>query len=102
MTSQHSIQNVRRLTYKVVKSMVERTNDNLQHAVPFLDVYSEACNRFTDINDQFDKNNEEMREAIRNNLFQNRFVTIDSKNAEVIRLTRHGLDIYQSLPEEKW
>jgi hypothetical protein len=61
MESQHTPNDIKRLTYKFVKSMIERTNRDLNIPLKFVEIYKEACTKPVGITDQFDETNPKMR-----------------------------------------
>lgn len=103
MTSQHNIHDIRRLAYKTVKSMIEKTGGSTKKPISFLDSYKEVCNREVGINDKFDNSNEEMQKAVKDNMIRKRFIEkVYPSSEDFFYVTRHGIDEYNSLPEEKW
>lgn len=102
MSQQISSEYVKRLTYKVVKSMIERTNRDLNVPVKFVDVYKEARTRRVGINDEFDETNLELRQHVRDNLLKNKFIFVDPIDVDSIYITQKAINEYNTLPEKKW
>jgi hypothetical protein len=90
------------MTYKFVKSMMERTNREVKIPVKFIEVYEEACRRRVGISVEFDESNLELRQHVRDNLLDNKFIFVDPNDVDSIYITQKAIDKYDKLPEEKW
>jgi hypothetical protein len=90
------------MTYKFVKSMMERTNREVKIPVKFIEVYEEACRRQVGISDEFDESNLELRQHVRDSLLDNKLIFVDPNDVDSIYITQKAIDKYDKLPEEKW
>lgn len=93
---------IKRLTYKVVKAMIDRTNRNLQRPVVFLEVYQEACIGGNPVDDQYDKSNLGLKQLVRDNLLRNGYIFVNPNDIESVFITETAVKQYDLLPEEKW
>jgi hypothetical protein len=89
---------VRRLTYRILKSIIEKTNNNLRIPIRFGQLYMEACNRDTD--NRYESSNLEMRQHIRDILLRNDYIFVNPDDVEEIFITKKAIDQYESIPKD--
>lgn len=97
MVEQIPSHNIKRLTYKVVKSMMGRTGIELKVPVKFVKAYKEACRRRVGINDEFEDSNLELRQHVRDNLMSHRIIFLDHKDVDTFYITQKAIDEYITL-----
>lgn len=102
MSQQIPSEYIKRLTYKVVKSMIERSGRDIKILVKFIEAYEEACRRRVGINDEFNVSNLELRQHVRDNLLNNKFIFVDPNDVDSIYITQKAIYEYEKSPEEKW
>jgi len=91
---QTTSEDIRRLSYKVVKILIERTGADLKVPVNFEEVYNEACSIQGGINDEHNESNMEIRHHVRDNLISQGHIFMDSKDVESIYITQKAIDEY--------
>jgi hypothetical protein len=95
MGSPDQSEDINRLTFRVIKALVQRTGGDPRIAVKFVEVYGEGCMR-QDIgnSEEYDKSNAKMRQHIRDNLLKNKYVIVDPKDVDSVFITRKAIDVY--------
>lgn len=102
MDSQHYSQEIRQLTHKFVKSMIERTKGNLKTSVPFTEAYANACYLAGKTKDEDDTSSLQIRYHVRDNLLTNNLILVNPDDVDSIFITQKAIDDYNALSEEKW
>lgn len=102
MQSQHITRDIKRLTYKVVKNLIEKTGGHLEVPTRFIEIYNEACKKPVGSNDIFDQSNIQMRQAVKDNLVKNGYILENVKDVDSIYIKKKAIEDYDNLPEEKW
>lgn len=93
MELQDKSDKIQSLTLTFVKVLIESTNKELKVPVKFVDIYNEACRlRGGDRNKEV--SNLEIRQHVRDNLLNNGYIFVDSKDADSIYLTQKTIDEY--------
>jgi hypothetical protein len=90
---EHSSEDIRSLTYKFVKVLIETTNSELKVPVKFVEVYNDACRMREGSKNKYDSNIE-MRQYVRDNLLKNAYIFVDPKDVDSIYLTQKAIDEY--------
>ena len=94
MESERNSEDIKSLTYNVVKVMIERTRSDVKVPVNFVDIYAEACKKPSTSNGKYDESNREMRQFVRDNLLKNGYIYVDSKDVDSIHVTQKAIDEY--------
>ena len=92
---EHTSEDIKRLTHRFVKILIESTNSELKVPVKFVDIYNDACRSRGGSNDKYESNIE-MRQHVRDNLMKNGYIFIDTKDVDSINLTQKAIDEYSS------
>lgn len=90
---EHTSEDIKRLTYRFVKVLIESTSSEFKVPVKFVDIYDDACRKQEGSNDKYESN-VEMRQHVRDNLLNNGYIFVDSKDADSIYLTQKAIDEY--------
>ncbi|MDQ4073039.1 MAG: hypothetical protein M3162_01905 [Thermoproteota archaeon] len=83
---------IKRLTYGIIKSMIDKTNQDLKTPVKFVEVYEDACKKRIKDEDELERSNLEMRQHVRDNLIRNGYVFVDPADTEAIYITQKAVD----------
>jgi len=67
---EHTSEDIKRLTHRFVKILIESTNSELKVPVKFVDIFNDACRTQEGNNDKYESNME-MRQYVRDNLMEN-------------------------------
>lgn len=91
---------IRRLTYLVIKTMIEKTKRDLHIPIMFRQTYEEACKN--DTNNKYDYSNLEIRQHVRDILLRNGCIFVNPDDAEDVFITEKAIDQYESIREDNW
>jgi hypothetical protein len=91
---QPTSEDIKRLSYKVVKILIEKTGTDLKVPVNFEEVYNDACRIQGGSNDEHNESNMEIRHHVRDNLISNGHIFMDPKDVESIYITQKAIDEY--------
>lgn len=94
MESERVSEDIKSLTYNVVKVMIERSGSDVEVPVNFVDIYAEACKKPSASSGKYDESNLEMRQYVRDNLLKNGHIYVDQKDVDSIHLTQKAIDEY--------
>ena len=94
MEFQPTSEDIKRLSYKVIKIIIERTGTDLRVPVNFEEVYNEACRLQGGSKEEHNESTMEIRHQVRDNLISQGHVFMDSKNVESIYITQKAIDEY--------
>ena len=90
---EHTSEDIKRLTHRFVKILIESTNSELKVPVKFVDIFNDACRTQEGNNDKYESNME-MRQYVRDNLMENGYIFVDSKDVDSIYPTQKAIDEY--------
>ena len=90
---EHTSEDIKRLTHRFVKILIESTNSDLKVPVKFVDIFNDACRIQEGNNDKYESNME-MRQYVRDNLMENGYIFVDSKDVDSIYPTHMAIDEY--------
>jgi hypothetical protein len=90
---EHTSEDIKRLTHRFVKILIESTNSELKVPVKFVDIFNDACRNQEGNNDKYESNME-MRQYVRDNLMENGYIFVDSKDVDSIYPTQKAIDEY--------
>ncbi|HYG00127.1 MAG TPA: hypothetical protein VD815_08545 [Candidatus Saccharimonadales bacterium] len=94
MESEEVSNDIKKLTYQVVKIMVGRAGRDLNTPLKFIEVYKEACRKPVISNDGYDESHIEMRQHVRDSLSSNGHIIVDSVDVDSIHITQKAIDEY--------
>ncbi len=92
---EHTSEDIKRLTHRFVKILIESTNSELKVPVKFVDIFNDACRTREGSNDKYESNIE-MRQYVRDNLMKNGYIFVDSKDVDSIYPTQKAIDEYSN------
>ena len=90
---ENTSEDIKRLTHRFVKILIESTGSELNVPVKFVDIYNNACRSRGGSNDKYESNIE-MRQHVRDNLMKNGYIYVDTKDVDSINLTQKAIDEY--------
>ena len=90
---EHTSEDIKRLAYRFVKTLIESTNRELKVPVKFVDIYNEACRKQEGSNDKYESNIE-LRQHVRDDLIKNDYIFVDPKDVDSIYITQKAIDEY--------
>lgn len=90
---EHISEDIKRLTYRFVKTLIESTNSELKVPVKFVDIYDDACRKEEGSNDK-SESNLEMRQHVRDDLIKSGYIFVDPKDVDSIYITQKAIDEY--------
>ena len=93
MGSRDQSEDINRLTFRVIKALVQRTRGDPKIAVKFVEAYGEGCRKQGNC-EEFDESNAILRQHIRDNSLNNKYVIVDPKDVNSVFITRKAVDEY--------
>jgi hypothetical protein len=90
---EHTSEDIKRLTYRFIKILIESTDSELKVPVKFVDIYNEVCRSREGRNDKYESNME-LRQYVRDNLLKNGYIFVDPKDVDSIYLTQKAIEEY--------
>jgi hypothetical protein len=94
MDSEYISEDIKRLTFNLVKALFERTGGNLKVPVKFIEIYNEACRRRAGSKNDYDESDLKMIQYIRDELLKKGYIMADSIDVESIYLTQKAIEEY--------
>ncbi|WP_148686430.1 hypothetical protein [Candidatus Nitrosocosmicus hydrocola] len=94
MEFQPTSEDIKRLSYKVVKIIIERIGPDLRVPVNFEEIYNDACRGQDGNNDEHNESNLEIRHHVRNYLINHGHISVDPDDLESIYVTQKAVDEY--------
>ena len=95
MRSKDISEEIKHLSYAFIKVLIEKTGGELKMPLKFVDVYNDACTKQGGANDTNEENTE-VRQQVRDNLFENGYIFVDPKESDYIFLTQKAIDEYSN------
>lgn len=84
---------IQSLSLTFVKVLIESTGKELKVPVQFIEIYNEVC-RLRGGNRNKEESNLELRQHVRDDLLNNGYIFVDSKDVDLIYLTQKAIDEY--------